>query len=255
MLRWGCNDCRDETAQRLTCRLYLRHITRQRLAQVGNAASIALGKVGHQRHRRLSIEICQFASVAVALGHQRRHHFADLIELPAAIGDGKRQALYPAVGLGHAFLQRTTGFLTALTVRGHAVLILFDIRRYRVGLEHALAQCPQHATFENVIGDAAIVAAGACLPARGASPLVASDDRVGTTTRTELDKPAQQAFGAPLAFRSQADRVAEPCRGRRPALLVDDGQLGYAVVTHCSRGLGRATRLRVMGSRTKLCRL
>ena len=66
-MRWGCNDCRDKAAQRLTRRLYLRHIAHQRRAQVGNAASIALGKVGH---------------------------------------------------------------------------LLFDIRRYRVGLEHALARCP-----------------------------------------------------------------------------------------------------------------
>jgi hypothetical protein len=88
----------------------------------------------------------------------------------------------------------------------------------------ARAELPARAV-ENSIGDAAIVAAGARLTARGASPLVASDDSVGTTTRTALDKPAQQAFGASLAFRSQADRVAEPCRGRRPALLVNDGQL------------------------------
>ena len=85
---------------------------------------------------------------------------------------------------------------------------------------------PPARAFEDVIGDAAIVAAGVCLPARGASLWVSSDDRLGTTTRTALDKPAQQAFGASLAFRSQTDRVAEPCRGRRLALLVDDGQLG-----------------------------
>jgi hypothetical protein len=136
-----------------------------------------------------------------------------------------------------------------------ACAVLLDLGRHSLGPQHAVPECPQHALLEWRVPNRPVVGARAGLAVRGAPPTAASDHG---------KLPPQ----LPHRTRPLSSRLPRVCNsGRIPTAAVKRAAVadhvfastmassGTGVVTHCSRGFGRATRLRVTGSRSKRCRL